>query len=162
MRKALDRYLARINHKDIYLVHGDMWHFDMFSNKNPTQVINSGIQEPTVVNIAAGLAWCGKTVFVYGVSGMILHRAYEQIKLNIKGWAEYNGRVIFINAGHNNCYESAGRGHMIDDDEILCKALRVELHTPERVGELLSIVSNCLRGDPGVNFIRLGWDSAPW
>lgn len=162
MRQALDNYLARLSHPDIYLVHGDMWHFTAFADKCTDKVINCGIQEPTVTNIAAGLAWCGKTVFVYGVSGMIIHRAYEQIKLNIKGWAEDRGRIIFINAGHNNCYEPAGRGHMIDDDVQLCHALKLPVHTPETISDFLKIISECLRQERGVNFIRLGWDNAPW
>ena len=74
-------------------------------------------------NIASGIASQGKTVFVYGVSGMILHRAYEQIKLNVKNWAEYKGNIIFINSGHNGCYTDAGRGHLIDDDIALCNVI---------------------------------------
>ena len=162
MRQALDNYLTRVNHRDIYLVHGDMWHFTSYSNKRPENVINCGIQEPTVTNVAAGLAWCGKTVFVYGVSGMILHRAYEQLKLNIKGWSETKGNIIIVNAGHNNCYKDAGRGHLIDDDLHLCESLKIPTHTPECISDFLSIVSSKIRCSAGVSFIRFGWDDAPW
>ena len=97
----------------------------------PDRVINCGIQEPTVVNIAAGLASQEKSSVVYGVSGMILHRAYEQIKLNVKGWAEHTGNILFVNAGHNGCYAAAGRGHLIDDDIQLCACLGIPLHEPK-------------------------------
>lgn len=162
MRKTLDTFLAKINNPEIYLVHGDMWHFTKFSDKSPSNVIDFGIQEPTVVNFASGLAWCGKTVFIYGVSGMIIHRAYEQIKLNVKGWAEHRGNIIFVNSGHNGCYKDAGRGHMIDDDEALCSALDIPIHTPTTRSEFLQAVKESLRMRVGVNFIRFGDDDCKW
>lgn len=162
MRATLDRYLAKINNPDVYLIHGDMWHFHEFADKLPDNVINCGIQEPTVVNIAAGLAYEHKHVFVYGVAGMIIHRAYEQLKLSVKGWGENHGCVTLLNSGHNNCYEGTGRGHMIDDDLILMRALGIPTHTPETKSELLKITSRVLRQEHGVNMIRFGWDDAPW
>jgi transketolase C-terminal domain/subunit len=162
MRKTLDRYLAELDQDDIYLVHGDMWHFTEFQTKRPGNVINCGIQEPTVTNISAGLAWCGKTVFIYGVAGMIIHRAYEQLKLNVKGWGEKNGTIIIVNAGHNNCYLEAGRGHLIDDDDKLCHALNIPLHEPVDRYSFLNLIKQCMSTGPGVNFIRLGHDDGPW
>lgn len=162
MRKTLDRFLAKLNHPDIYLLHGDMWHFTEYSNKRPDNVIDFGIQEPTVVNFGSGLAYNGKTVFIYGVSGMILHRGYEQIKLNIKGWSEFRGNIVFVNAGHTNCYRDAGRGHLIDDDIILCNALKIPVHTPNTHTEFLHTVKNIIRKPVGVNFVRFGDDNCNW
>ena len=162
MRKTLDKFLARVNNPDVYLLHADMWHFTEYSNIAPSNVIDFGIQEPTVVNFASGLAWCGKTVFIYGVAGMILHRAYEQIKLNIKGWAEHKGNIIFVNAGHTGCYIDVGRGHLIDDDILLCQALKIPVHTPTTKSEFLMHVKNSLRAKSGANFIRFGADDCKW
>ena len=50
MRKTLHRFLTKLKNKDIYFLHADMWSFETKGN-----VINCGIQEPTMVNIAAGL-----------------------------------------------------------------------------------------------------------
>jgi transketolase len=50
--------------------------------------INCGIQEPNMVNIACGLASQGKKVIIYGVAGFVLYKSYEQIKINVKFWAE--------------------------------------------------------------------------
>jgi transketolase C-terminal domain/subunit len=162
MRQTLDSYLSKLNDPDIYFLHGDMWHFFDLLQKKPENVLNCGIQEPNIVNIASGLAYCGKTVFVYGVAGMIIHRAYEQIKLNVKGWAETNGKIIFLNSGHNNCYKMVGRGHLIDDDDKLCNALKMPLYTPETKGKLLKRVSSILRGENGCFFIRFGHDDCKW
>ena len=162
MRNTIDRFLGKLHNEDIYLIHGDMWHFDYFKRRMPNNVIDCGIQEPNIVNIASGIASQNKTVFIYGVSGMIIHRAYEQIKLNVKGWAEYKGKIVFINSGHNGCYTDAGRGHLIDDDIALCNALNIETYTPTSRGGLIRYIKNKLKDKNGTCFIRLGWDNCEW
>lgn len=162
MRNTIDRFLGKLHNEDIYLIHGDMWHFDYFKRRMPNNVIDCGIQEPNIVNIASGIASQNKTVFIYGVSGMIIHRAYEQIKLNVKGWAENTGKIIFINSGHNGCYTDAGRGHLIDDDIALCNALNIETYTPTSRGGLIRYIKNKLKDKNGTCFIRLGWDNCEW
>lgn len=156
MRKTLHRFLTKLKNKDIYLLHADMWGFETKGN-----VINCGIQEPTMVNIAAGLASQGKKVIIYGVAGFVLYKAYEQIKLNIKGWSEHHGTIIFVNAGHNGCYSFAGRGHEINDDYKLCDALDILLYEPQSRKEFLRLIKNNLK-EKGVSFIRLGWDNEKW
>jgi len=152
MRKTLNKFLRR--NPDVILLHCDMWGFDCPS-------INCGIQEPNMVNIAAGLASQGKKVVIYGVAGFVLYKAYEQIKLNIKGWAENYGSIIFVNAGRNGCYSICGRGHLVEDDQDLCKALDLELFTPETRKEFLRCVKEGLQ-TKGSRFIRLGNDGEVW
>ncbi len=152
MRATLNKFLRR--NPDIILLHCDMWGFDCPS-------INMGIQEPNMVNIAAGLAYEGKRVIVYGVAGFVLYKSYEQMKLNIKGWAENYGSVVFVNAGRNGCYSVCGRGHLVEDDQDLCKALDMDLFTPETRKEFLRNVKDGLQ-TTGARFIRLGFDGEKW
>ena len=152
MRATLNKFIRRS--PDIYLLHSDMWGFDCPS-------LNCGIQEPNMVNIAAGLAYKGKKVVVYGVAGFVLYKAYEQMKLNIKGWAENYGSIVFVNAGRNGCYSVCGRGHLVDDDQDLCKALEMDLYTPTTRKEFLRDVKNGLQTN-GCRFIRLGNDGEVW
>lgn len=161
MRSTLDKFLARANASDIYLLHADMWGFKRFANKCPYNVINCGIQEPTMVNIAAGLASQGKRVIIYGVAGFVLYKAYEQIKLNIKGWAECHGSVTFVNAGHNGCYSICGRGHLLDDDHLLMQALDIPLYDPKDRQTFIRCVKEGLQSK-GCRYIRLGWDGEVW
>jgi transketolase C-terminal domain/subunit len=114
-----------------------------------------------MVNIAAGLASQGKRVIIYGVAGFVLYKAYEQIKLNIKGWAEHTGSIIFVNAGHNGCYSICGRGHLVDDDWKLVDALDIPLFTPASGSTFIRTVKTGLQ-NTGVRFIRLGWDDVKW
>ena len=156
MRATLHKFLSRLHHNDVYLLHCDMWGFPTRGN-----VINCGIGEPNMVNIAAGLASQGKKVVVYGVAGFVIYKAYEQIKLNIKGWAEHEGSVVFVNAGHNGCYGVCGRGHLLDDDDQLMRALGVPLYDPPDRKTFLRNVKDGLQNN-GVRYIRLGWDNEKW
>lgn len=156
MRNTLHRFISKANNKDIYFLHCDMWGFPTKGN-----VINCGIQEPNMVNIAAGLASQGKTVIIYGVAGFVLYKAYEQIKLNVKGWSENYGSIIFVNAGHNGCYGFAGRGHLLDDDHILCEALSLDLYEPPTRKAFLRRIKELCK-TKGAHLVRLGNDGEKW
>ena len=154
MRATLDQFLA--DNPDVIFLHCDMWGFPLAPN-----VINCGIGEPNMVNIAAGLASQGKKVIVYGVAGFVIYKSYEQIKMNVKGWAENYGSILFCNAGHNGCYSVCGRGRLVDDDYQLMEALDIPLYDPEDRKTFLEVVTEGVQSN-GVRFIRLGWDGAPW
>ena len=156
MRETLHKFLNRYP-GEVYFLHADMWKWTQ-GNYN---IINCGVQEPNMVNIAAGLASQGKKVIIYGVAGFVIYKAYEQIKLNNKGWAEHTGSIVFVNAGHNGCYSICGRGHLVEDDYILMWGLGISLMTPP---DRKTFVRNVKEGlqEPGVRFIRLGWDGEQW
>lgn len=156
MRETLHKFLTRYP-GEVYFLHGDMWKWPEADYK----IINCGVQEPNMVNIAAGLASQGKRVIIYGVAGFVIYKAYEQIKLNVKGWAENHGSIVFVNAGRNGCYSSCGRGHLVEDDDDLMTALDIKLYSPQTTGSFIRMVKQGLQ-KPGVRFIRLGWDSAVW
>ena len=156
MRATLHKFLSRVNNPDIYLLHADMWGFPTTGN-----VINCGVQEPNMVNIAAGLASQGKRVIIYGVAGFVIYKAYEQIKLNIKGWSENLGSIVFVNAGYNGCYNICGRGHLVYDDHILMQGLDIPLFDPPDRKTFIRDVKEGLQ-HTGVRFIRCGWDGEVW
>jgi transketolase len=156
MRKTLHKFLSRSQNKDIYFLHADMWSFPTKGN-----VINVGIGETNLMNIAAGLMSEGKTVIVYGVAGFILYKSYESLKLNVKGWAENFGSLIIVNAGANGCYSFAGRGHLIDDDFKICDILEIDHYEPETRKEFLRLIKNKCKSK-NVSFIRLGFDNGNW
>jgi transketolase len=156
MRATLNKFLNRYP-GEVYFLHADMWKW----TDGDYKIINCGVQEPNMVNIAAGLASQGKRVIIYGVAGFVLYKAYEQIKLNIKGWAEHTGSVIFVNAGHNGCYSICGRGHLVDDDYKLADALDIPLHSPDSGRSFVRTLKLGLQTN-GVHFIRLGWDGVAW
>jgi transketolase len=155
MRQTLHKFLNRYP-EDIYFLHCDMWKYTGKYN-----IINCGVQEPNMVNIAAGLASQGKKVIIYGVAGFVIYKAYEQLKLNVKGWSEFKGSIVLVNAGANGCYSICGRGHLLDDDELLMKALDIPLYDPiDRKTFVLDMIDGLKNN--GVRYIRLGWDNEVW
>lgn len=156
MRETLHKFLNRYP-GEVYLLHADMW---KWTDSNYKQ-INCGVQEPNMINIAAGLASQGKKVVVYGVAGFVIYKAYEQLKLNVKGWAEYHGSILLVNAGANGAYKECGRGHLLDDDSNLMEALNIKLYDPQDRSTFVKHVAEGLRYN-GVRYIRLGWDNSPW
>lgn len=156
MRQTLHKFLNRYS-GEVYLLHSDLWKWNDCNYK----MINCGIQEPNMVNIAAGLASQGKRVIIYGVAGFVIYKAYEQIKLNIKGWAEYSGSIVFVNAGANGAYNALGRGHLLDDDTLLMQALDIPLFDPIDRSTFVRNVKEGLQ-TAGVRYIRLGWDNEVW
>jgi len=158
MRKTLHKLLSRLNHPDVYLLHSDMWKWD----NTKYNCINCGVQEPNMVNMAAGLASQGKTVFVYGVCGYVLYKCYEQMKYNVRGWADTKGSVIFVNAGHNGAYAHQGKGGFIPEDADLCTLLQIPVYTPEDRSTFVKYVKDSIRQPHGSRLIRLGWDDEVW
>lgn len=156
MRETLHKFLNRYS-GEVYLLHADMWKWHD-CNYN---IINCGVQEPNMVNIAAGLASQGKKVIIYGVAGFVIYKAYEQIKLNIKGWAENYGSIVFVNAGANGCYSVCGRGHLLDDDRQLMNALKIDFYDPIDRHTFVKNVKDGLK-HIGVRYIRLGLDGEKW
>jgi len=156
MRATLHKFLEDSS-EEVYFLHADMWKWTEGNYK----IINCGVQEPNMVNIAAGLASQGKKVIIYGVAGFVIYKAYEQIKLNIKGWAENYGSIIFVNAGHNGCYSICGRGHLVNDDWQLMQALDIPLIDPPDCSTFIESIATAL-SKPGATFVRLGWDGEVW
>lgn len=60
---------------DIMLLHCDMF---PYTGKN---IINLHIQEQTMVNVAAGIAYTGKPVIIYGVLGFVFLKALNKLNL---------------------------------------------------------------------------------
>lgn len=158
MRKTLHTFLNRLHHPDVYLLHCDMWKWD----NTKYNCINCGIQEPNMMNIAAGLASQGKTVFVYGAVGYVLFKTYEQMKLNIRGWADLYGSIIIVNAGHNGAYAHQGKGGEIREDADIMAMLGIPVYTPLDRSSFVRIIKDGLKKKTGTRFIRLGWDNEVW
>ena len=158
MRCSLNNYLNSLSRnnpqqsKNIFLLHSDTWHFN-----TEYQCVNCGITEPTIVNIGAGLAQAGKTVFIYGVCGFILYRGYDQIKYWIQDRI-YKGNIIFLNAGANNCYpEKLGKAHRIYNDKMLIDDLKLDFYETN-YDEFLPLIKKLINSNGTKAFIRLGFD----
>lgn len=106
-RKDFHEYLNSIHtndKNDIIFLHCDAWKF----HSNTYQIISCGVQEPNMLNIAAGMMLSGKTVIVYSQAGFVLEKCMEQFRLVLPE----TGHLILLNAGNHGEYPSnLGKGH---------------------------------------------------
>jgi transketolase len=90
----------------------------------PERVINVGIAEQNLVNIAAGLALEKRIVYAYAIAPFLVMRAFEQIRNNLSllsGFKELNVNLIGVGAGIS--YDLSGPAHHCLEDIGLMRAL---------------------------------------
>ncbi len=107
---------------DLVLLTGDMAAFSLeqFRRELPAQVLNPGIAEQNLINLATGLALGGKQVIAYSIAPFILQRCYEQIKVNI---ADPGLPVTIAAIGPGITYANDGHSHHACQDIANARAL---------------------------------------
>lgn len=150
MRKLIANYLKETD----YLLHADMFNIKNFPTK--ANIINIGLGESNLLNIAGGLSSLGNTVYIYGVAGFIIHR-YEQLKFSCRDFGSKNGKIIICNAGKYG-YENLGDGHKLDDDLEIMELLNIEYFQPETLEHTQNILEDLNKKENGIYYIQLGKD----
>ena len=90
----------------------------------PDRFVNVGIAEQNLINISAGLALEGHTVFAYAIAPFITMRCYEQIRVSLALLSEVrpmNVNLIGVGAGYS--YVVSGPTHQCYEDITLMRAL---------------------------------------
>ena len=146
------RYIAEHLTENDYLLHADM--FNIYTFATDAKVLNTGLGEANLLNIAGGLASQGESVYVYGVAGFIMHRI-EQLKYSCVPFVD-KGKIIIFNAGKIG-YSKLGAGHTIDDNKAICQMLNIDFLTPKNLEELDRLL-NHLDDKNGIYYIELGKD----
>lgn len=151
MRKDFFDYMLEImqREKNVYLIFVDLGYprFEEFKKKFPDRVFTTGASEQTALDICVGLAYSGKTPFIYTITPF-LYRGFETIrtylnheKLNIK----------LIGAGRDDDYsKDDGYSHDAKDiGEILGTQKNIIQYYPNTTEEMKEIVDNiCKSGKP--------------
>lgn len=150
MRLQLSKMLKRTD----YLLHADMWNTKNFPSE--AKVLNIGLGESNLLNIAGGLASEKNTVYIYGVSGFIIHRL-EQLKFSCKHFGAKHGKIIICNAGKYG-YEKLGIGHLLNDDKQIMEMLKIPFYAPESIDDFTDLVNKFEKQENGIYYIQLGKD----
>ena len=90
----------------------------------PERFVNVGIAEQNLINVSAGLALEGYTVFAYAIAPFITMRCYEQIRTSLALLSEVrpmNVNLIGVGAGYS--YVVSGPTHQCYEDITLMRAL---------------------------------------
>ena len=142
--------------RDCYFLHADMWNIQRFPMHESVTVINCGLGESNLLNVAGGIASQGHDVYIYGVCGFIIHRL-EQLKFSCVHFGAKHGKIIICNAGKYG-YENLGIGHVLDDDKQIMSMYQIPFYEPETIAKFNEILSIIKIQKNGIYYIRLERD----
>lgn len=162
MRDTFVKTLLEEAKKDtnVILMTGDLGFgvLENFQNELPNQFINSGVNEQTMMGMAAGYASTGKRVFVYSIGNFPTLRCLEQIRNDV---CLMNNSVVVVSVGAGYAYGSQGYTHHALEDIAVLRALpNMEVLIPadpfETVGLTKFLISN-----KKPSYLRLGKSNEP-
>ena len=131
---------------------------DDFREKLPAQFVYPGICEQNMIDVAAGLAKSGKTVFTYAMASFITARCFEQLKCSL---AAMQQPVTVISVGVGLGYDDAGPTHYTTEDIACMRTLSgIEIWTPSDEESTLEITRLCCER-PALRYLRLERPALP-
>ncbi len=133
---------------------GDISHgiLQTFAQACPGRYFNIGICEPTIVNMAAGIAKSGLIPVIHTIAPFIIERAYEQIKLDF-GYQQLSGN--FISVGGAFDYAQLGCSHHCYTDlSIMSHFKRSNVMFPASPVEL-NVLFKSQYNKNNINYFRL-------
>lgn len=139
---------------NVIIVTNDMDVFSLreFKKKYPERFVNVGVAEQNMVNVAAGLASCGKKVIIYGITPFLVYRCFEQIKFNI---CSMNLPVVFAGIGSGLSFSFDGPTHHATHDiGVLLTLPEMEIYNPGDIYSSSKIANIALNSKKPI-FVRI-------
>jgi transketolase len=143
------------NDESIVLITGDLGFgvLDKFQKELPHQFINTGVNEQTMMGMAAGIASTGKRVFVYSIGNFPTLRCLEQIRNDV---CLMNNSVVVVSVGAGYAYGPQGYTHHALEDIAVMRALpNLEVVIPADPIETKKI-TKILTKSNSPTYLRLG------
>jgi len=132
--------------------------FDKFKEQIPERFITTGISEPNMVGMAAGLAHGGKIPYVTSIAGILMLRAAEQIKDDVC-YNQLPVRIVGHGAGIS--YGPLGPTHHSIMDLALMRAMPgMTVIVPADAIETTKAIHASV-AHPGPMYIRIGTGADP-
>ncbi len=105
---------------------------DMLKKEFSDRFINVGIAEQNLVNVGAGFALEGFTVYCYAIAAFLTMRAYEQIRNNAALLSKNKKlNINFVGVGAGLSYDVSGPSHhCLEDISILGSLPNIEILSP--------------------------------
>lgn len=148
------------NNPDIILMTGDLGYgvLEDFQKELPAQFINSGVNEQTMMGMAAGYASTGKRVFVYSIGNFPTLRCLEQIRNDV---CLMNNPVVVVSVGAGYAYGSQGYTHHALEDIAVLRALpNMEVIVPADPAETRELTLAIIASRKPT-YLRLGKSNEP-
>ena len=122
------------------------------SERHPLRVINVGIREQLMVNVAAGMALEGMRTIAHTFAPFLIERSFEQVKL---GFSHQGIGGILVSCGASYDYGAYGRTHESPGDVALVATLPGwRIHVPGHPDEAEAFLREAAGTDDAV-YIRL-------
>jgi transketolase len=131
---------------------------DLFREAYPDRFFSCGIAEANMVGVAAGLASCGKTVFISSYAVFAASRPFEQIR-NSVCYPKLNVKIGATHAGISDGQDGATH-QSIEDIGIMRTLPGMSIICPADAAETRLAVKAAIERD-GPVYLRLGRDNAP-
>lgn len=161
MRDELKKQIFKIykrNKKTVFLTadHG----FDFLKeiyDLNIDRFINVGISEQTLISTAAGIAKSGLIPIVYGLSSLVLTRAYDQLRID---FGNSNLPLTILGDGAGLTYSNQGFSHHGIDDLGLINSLNdFDIYLPfDKLSASYAIKKSISKKR---SYIRIGKNNCP-
>jgi transketolase len=96
--------------KNVFVITADHGAFGLskIEKEFPDQFLNVGIAEQNMISLAAGLAKCGKIVYVYSINNFITLRSLEHVNIDL---CAMNLHVNLVGVGAGFTYATDGPTH---------------------------------------------------
>ncbi len=135
---------------------------DRMRSDFPDRFLNVGIAEQNLINVAAGLALEGFTVYAYGIASFITMRAYEQVRVNLAVSSQVRPiNVTIIGLGGGVSYAVSGPTHHCIEDLAIMRLLpNMSVYCPSDWVVASKLVDHT-RTTSGPKYIRFDGKSLP-
>ncbi len=144
------------SNKDIVVLDADLsssTRTSIFAKKFPERFFNFGVAEQNMMATAAGLASCGKTVFVSTFAMFATGRAWDQVRNSI-AYNNFNVKIVATHAGIT--VGPDGASHQALEDISLMRVIpSMKIIVPCDAQQTRDAVIACVN-TPGPFYVRLG------
>lgn len=147
--------------KNLVVLDADLAHSTQtirFQEAFPDRFFNMGVSEADMVNTAAGLATCGKTVFCSSFAIFVVGKAWEEIRntvaysgLNVKIVASHSGVSVGPDGASHHCIEDLALMRSIPEMTVVAPADPLETRKAVRAVAAM----------PGAAYLRITRQDVP-
>jgi transketolase len=135
---------------------------DRMRSEFPDRFINVGIAEQNLINVAAGLALEGFSVYTYAIAPFITMRAYEQVRVNLAVSSQIRPvNVTMLGLGGGVSYVVSGPTHHCLEDLAIMRLLpNISVYCPADWVTAEALVDHT-RNSIGPTYIRFDGKALP-